>query len=91
MRYVISTTNAFEKDVKRCVKRNYDLSVLKQVVVDLELNGKLQPRHKAHKLSGVYINMWECHLQSDWLLIWRQDDDSKEIELARTGTHSDLF
>ncbi|HEY5510370.1 MAG TPA: type II toxin-antitoxin system YafQ family toxin [Prolixibacteraceae bacterium] len=46
---------------------------------------------KAHLLSGNYNGYWECHIKPDWLLIWRQDDKTKVIELVRTGTHSDLF
>ncbi|MEO8149180.1 MAG: type II toxin-antitoxin system YafQ family toxin [Bacteroidia bacterium] len=48
-------------------------------------------KYKAHKLRGNYTGFLECHIQSDWLLIWRSDDRNREIHLTRTGSHSDLF
>ncbi len=39
----------------------------------------------------AFGNLWECHIQPDWLLIWEQEDEIRLISLIRTGTHSDLF
>lgn len=89
--YEIKTTNKFEKDFVRCAKRNLDLDVLAKVVEILERNGKLSHNYKPHLLSGNYNGYWECHLKPDWLLIWRQNDQLKVIELVRIGTPSDLF
>ena len=44
-----------------------------------------------HKLAGEYAGCWECHMQPDWLLIWRQNDLELELILVDTGSHSDLF
>ena len=41
--------------------------------------------------KGKYTGCWECHLEPDWLLIWRQNDYALELILVDTGTHSDLF
>lgn len=49
----------------------------------------LDSRHKDHKLTGDYKNHRECHIEPDWLLIYRTT--SREIHFVRTGTHSDLF
>jgi mRNA interferase YafQ len=62
-----------------------------KVLEILETEGKLPEKYLSHKLSGSYINYWECHLQPDWLLIWEQNEAQKEIKMIRTGTHSDLF
>jgi mRNA interferase YafQ len=51
----------------------------------------LPAMYKPHVLSGDYSKHWECHIKPDWLLIWKQDEENKEIYLIRTGTHSDLF
>jgi len=48
-------------------------------------------KYKTHKLKGNYSNLWEAHLQSDWLLIWSINKKSVTIVLTHTGTHSDLF
>ena len=50
--YKIYTTNRFEKDLKLCKKRNYDLNLLKDVIDILQINGKLPIKYKSHKLSG---------------------------------------
>lgn len=57
----------------------------------LAQTGKLPAKYKPHKLRGNYVNHWECHIQPDWLLVWYCDENKKEIQLIRTGTHSDLF
>jgi len=73
------------------VKRNLNPDDLGEVLELLENKGKLPRRFKSHTLSGKYKGFWECHIKPDWLLIWRQNDLTKVIELTRTGTHSDLF
>lgn len=87
--FVYSTK--FKKDIKLCQKRNYDFQEFKDVIKILEKTGKLPAKYKPHILSGNYKNHWECHIKPDWLLIWLQDDELKELVLIRTGTHSDLF
>jgi mRNA interferase YafQ len=89
--YTLIYSSKFKKDIKLCQKRNYEFAEFKQVIVLLEEKGKLPPKYKPHVLSGDYSNHWECHIKSDWLLIWTHDEESKEIYLVRTGTHSDLF
>ena len=44
-----------------------------------------------HQLAGRYAGLWECHIEDDWLLIWRQDDRQLTLLLTDTGTHLDLF
>ena len=73
------------------MKRNLNPDDLGEVLELLENKGKLPRRFKSHTLSGKYKGFWECHIKPDWLLIWRQNDLTKVIELTRTGTHSDLF
>ena len=89
--YQIVTTNRFDKSLKLCKKRKYDLSILQTVLDTLQETGKLPPKYKPHKLSGTYDDCWECHLKPDWLLIWKQNDTELILLLLDTGTHSDLF
>ena len=89
--YSLTTTNRFNKSLKLCKKRGYDLSLL-QIVIDLLLvDGKLPNQYKPHKLSGDYKDCWECHIKPDWLLVWKQNDTELILLLLDTGTHSDLF
>jgi len=39
----------------------------------------------------VWKGFYECHIEPDWLLIYRINKDKQELELAKTGAHSDLF
>jgi len=87
----IVTTNNFEKDAVRCAKRGLNLDLLQNVVEHLEKDGSLPSIYKPHILSGKLEGYWECHVKSDWLLIWIKDEDQKKITLIGTGTHSDLF
>ena len=54
-------------------------------------NGELPTKYRPHKLSGDYRGIWECHIQPDWLLLWKQDDEELVMLMTNTGTHSDLF
>ncbi|MGC4129825.1 MAG: type II toxin-antitoxin system YafQ family toxin [Bergeyella sp.] len=89
--YEIVTTKQFDKEVKKCIKRGYDISLLKEVMSILAETGTLPPKYKPHKLSGNYAGCWECHIKSDWLLIWQQNDTELILLFTNTGTHSDLF
>jgi mRNA interferase YafQ len=89
--YIVKTTRQFDKEVKLCKKRGYDLSTLEEVVSILEKTGILPQKYKPHKLSGNYENCWECHIKGDWLLIWLQNDNELTLLFINTGTHSDLF
>jgi len=89
--YKIVTTNRFEKELKKCVKKGYNIDSLKKVLELLEQNGNLPAIYKPHKLTGNYADCWECHIKPDWLLIWKQDDKNLILLLLNTGTHSDLF
>lgn len=91
MKYTLSFSNQFKSDFKTIQKRGYDIIRMQKVFELLETGVKLPINLKAHKLSGNYSDCWECHIKSDWLLIWRQNEQNNTIELVRTGTHSDLF
>ncbi len=89
--YSISYSKQFDKDLKVVAKRGYNTDLLLDVIRKLHELGKLEPRYRSHKLQGEYNNYMECHIKSDWLLIWKQDNNTMKIMLTRTGTHSDLF
>ncbi len=82
-------TMQFEKDIKRAVKRGKDTSKLKSVIVTLVNENNLALRYNDHKLSGIFKFRRECHIEPDWLLIYKIEEEM--ITFERTGTHSDLF
>ena len=82
-------TKRFSKDVKRAKRRNQNLESLQKVIKMLQSGDTLPQECKLHPLKGKYTGYMECHIEPDWLLIWKAD--SKNVYLTRTGTHSDLF
>jgi mRNA interferase YafQ len=83
------TTSAFERDLRRVGRQGKDLDKL-EVIVDLLQSGNpLPPRCRVHPLRGEWEGHWDCHLEPDWLLIYKLQPG--ELILIRTGTHSDLF
>ena len=85
----IRYTTQFKKDFKLCIKRGYNMQQIKSIMKLLENSQRLPEKNKDHNLTGNYVNYRECHIGSDWLLIYQLFDDN--IMFIRTGTHSDLF
>lgn len=79
----------FAKDLKKMEKRGKALSKIKKVIKKLVNEERLETKYKDHKLVGNYRGRRECHIESDWLLIYKLID--AEIIFERTGSHSDLF
>jgi len=82
-------TKQFEKDLIKSIKRGYDISKLETIILILIKNEPLPQNNRDHKLKGNFKNRRECHIEPDWLLIYKKEDDT--IILERIGTHSDLF
>ncbi|WP_297025701.1 type II toxin-antitoxin system YafQ family toxin [uncultured Dialister sp.] len=87
----IIASNRFRKDLKNARKRGLNLDKLTAVVDLLADQIPLDARYRDHALSGNYSAFRECHIEPDWLLVYRQDLDALELFLFRTGSHSDLF
>lgn len=84
-----STSNRFDRDVIKQVKRGKDIEKLIRVM-DLILEEKpLEKKYRDHPLSGNFVGFRECHIEPDWILIYKIDNGS--VIFTRTGTHSDLF
>lgn len=79
----------FKRDVKRLEKRGKDLSKLRRVLVMLIDEEPLDAFYRDHPLRGEWKGFRDLHLEPDWLLLYRVHDG--ELQLARTGTHADIF
>ena len=82
-------TRQFERDLKRVRKQKKNLDKLKIIVCTLLTEKVLDPIHRDHKLIGNWQGRRKCHIETDWLLIYKYEID--RIIFERTGTHSDLF
>lgn len=85
------TTTQFKKDLKRIRKRGLDLNSLKFVLDTLQKQEALPLKYRDHALVGNYRGFRECHIESDWLLIYTISNEKLILTAARTGSHSDLF
>lgn len=90
-KYRIVPTSKFKKDLKKIIKRGYNIELLDTVVNILSSGQSLPEKYKDHQLIGNYAGCRECHITSDWLLIYEIDNFDLILYLTRTGTHSDLF
>ncbi|MBN1901028.1 type II toxin-antitoxin system YafQ family toxin [Candidatus Sumerlaeota bacterium] len=82
-------TRQFERDIKKAGKRGKNLAKFTIIAESLIEGKELDPLQRDHQLVGGYIGRRECHIESDWLLIYKIDGD--RIIFERTGSHSDLF
>jgi len=85
----LSQTAQFKKDIKRQIKQGKDQRKLIAVVKVLLAGETLPPVNRDHPLRGPWKGRRDCHLEPDWILIYRRTAD--ELRLERTGSHSDLF
>ena len=90
-KYEIKNTTQFKKDYKLAKRRGLDINLLKGIITKLANGEVLAPKHKDLPLSGDWVGHREYHIQPDWLLVYRYDNDVLVLTLSRTGTHSDLF
>ncbi|MBU0986683.1 MAG: type II toxin-antitoxin system YafQ family toxin [Proteobacteria bacterium] len=86
----ISYTTRFKKDYKRIKKQNKNLDKLRSVIETLASGKKLEQKFRDHQLSGTWSGHRNCHIESDWILIYRVTAES-DLFLERTGSHSELF
>ena len=91
MKYEVFVSNRFKKDFKRCQKRGLDMKLIMEAMSILEENGALPPKYRPHKLSANREGQWECHIEPDFLLIYKVYEDVLTLMLFRAGSHSDLF
>ena len=89
--FELQITNQFKKSVYLSYARNFDLQLLFEIIELLAQDKPLPERNYAHKLKGQYINIWECHIKPDWLLMWQEDKGNLILLLLNTATHSDFM
>ncbi len=86
---LIKPTNQFRKDLKLARKRGKNIDKLEEVINSIQAGEILSPQLRDHALKGQWHDHRECHIEPDWLLIYRFDDTY--LFLERVGSHADLF
>lgn len=90
-KYNVAATAQFRKEYKQAKKRGRNMKLLDDLIRALARGEKLPAKHKDHALKGRWAGHRECHIQPDWLLIYRIEGDILVLTLVHTGSHSDLF
>ena len=83
--------SSFKKDRKLMKKQNKNMDNLTEIMSMLINEQQLLPKQENHPLRGEYKNWWECHIEPDWLLVYRVEKPSQRVYFYRTGSHSELF
>ena len=91
MNRTVIWTSQFKKDYKLALKRKLHVELLDDIIRTLSKGESLPYKNKDHALTGEWTGFRECHIQPDWLLIYRIEEDLLILTLVRTGTHSDLL
>ena len=89
----IEFTGQFRKDYKLAIKRGLDQKKLEKVITIISNEKPLPAKYRDHALlnSRNYKGVRECHIEPDWLLIYKVVKDTLVLRLIRTGSHSDLY
>ncbi|MBO4623513.1 MAG: type II toxin-antitoxin system YafQ family toxin [Bacilli bacterium] len=87
----VTWTTQFKKDYKNAMKRGLPIGELDHVIRLLADDNPLPDKYRDHELGGNWKGFRECHIQPDWLLIYRITNNNLILSLSRTGSHSDLF
>ena len=92
-KYKIKYSKNFKKQLKKVLNQGKNLDKLLNVVNALANKQKLESRYKDHALinNKYYQNCRECHIEPDWLLVYKYNDDEIILFLVSIGSHSDLF
>lgn len=92
MKYRVFQTTRFRKSLKKMLSRGKDGTKLEAVIAKLANGIPLPPQNKDHALSGDLAGLRDCHIESDWILLYFYNNSGDLIlTLTDTGSHSDLF
>lgn len=88
----IKETPTFKRDLKKLIKKHYDMHHLSNAVNAILNNDQRQLKSfKSHTLKGNWSGYFELHISGDWLLIYKIDNEELILTLTRTGSHDQLF
>lgn len=90
-KYTVRTSKRYRRELKIVLSRGKDESKLEKVIEILAAGENLPARCVDHPLSGKWKGYRECHIEPNWLLVYRIHDDILVLALMSTGTHSDIF
>lgn len=87
MKRIVYTGKA-KKDMKKIQGDPVRRRLLAEALFKIANGEPLSPAYRPHRLTGNYAGCMECHIQSDFLLVWIDRDI---VKVVRVGSHSELF
>lgn len=92
-KYEIEGLKSFQKNFKKVVRQGKDINKFKNILSKLANKEKLGQKYKDHKLTDnkYFKDCRECHIEPDWLLVYKYLDDKLILVLVDTGSHSEVF
>ena len=91
MKYRLVLTSKFKRSLKLAKKRGLNISLLEDIVNNLQMDIPLPEKNCDHELKGNFKGFRECHIQPNWLLVYLKENERLTLTLIDTGTHSDIF
>lgn len=89
--FAVVPTSRFKRDLKRVYRQNKNIDKLEVLINLITTRSPLPSKNKDHGLIGNHTGYRECHIEPDWLLIYRIDENKQTVILVRTGSHAELF
>lgn len=91
MKYIVKRAAKFEKDLKLAQRQGCDINKLNSIVKLLAEGQSLPPQHRDHPLKGELTGYRECHINADWLLVYKLMNKELVLYLVRLGSHSNVL
>ncbi len=84
-------SSVFKKELRTVAKQGKDITLLDETVTLLANGEPLPEKNHDHEMSGNWRGHRECHIQPEWLLIYKITETELILTLVRTGSPSSLF
>lgn len=85
----VELTKRFEKDFARRIAGTPLDAEFEALIALLLAGASLPTKYRDHPLKGTRVELRDCHLRPDMVLIYQRTP--KALKLIRFGTHADLF
>lgn len=92
-KYSVHVTRDFKKDYKKIIKQGKDKRKLREIVIKLANKEMLDAKYVNHKLDNnkYFKDCYDCHIEPDWVLVYKYIDDELILLLLETGSHSEIL
>ena len=93
MNYQIKYTKEFKKSIKKLTKQGKNIDKLLNIVDKLSKGIPLEIKYHDHALynDNRFQNCRDCHIEPDWVLIYKYLDENLILLLVNTGSHSEVL